>query len=198
MAAPLLRAGSTVYAPMIRYKMNQPGKSLGVIGLGGLGHLAVKFGKAFGLNVTVFSTSESKKGEALDLLGADRFVISSDQEQMKSLMKSLDYIIDNGSGDHPFDPYMSLLKIGGVLVMVGYPSEVRMHPGSLNIGARTIAGSMTRGTKQTQEMIDFCAENKIYPEIEIIEIQYITEALERLINKDVKFRFVIDIENSLK
>ncbi|XP_030951670.1 probable cinnamyl alcohol dehydrogenase 1 isoform X2 [Quercus lobata] len=197
-AAPLLCAGITVYSPMVCHKMNQPGKSLGVIGLGGLGHMAVKFGKAFGLNVTIFSTSVSKKEEALSLLGANRFVVSSDQEQMKALAKSFDFIIDTASGDHPFDPYMSLLKTAGVLVLVGFPSEVKFSPGSLNIGNKTISGSVTGGTKVTQEMIDFCAAHKIYPNIEVIPIQYANEALERLIKKDVKYRFVIDIENSLK
>nr|ATY69428.1 Cinnamyl Alcohol Dehydrogenase 6 [Asarum sieboldii] len=197
-AAPLLCAGITVYAPMMRHKMNQPGKSLGVIGLGGLGHMAVKFGKAFGLNVTVFSTSESKKEEALKLLGADRFVISSDKKQMEGVMKSLDFIIDTASGDHPFDPYMALLKTTGILVLVGFPSEVKFNPGSLILGLRTLSGSVTGGTKDTQEMLEFCAANKIYPEIELINIEYINEALERLINREVKYRFVIDIENSLK
>ncbi|KAJ6376668.1 hypothetical protein OIU76_025759 [Salix suchowensis] len=138
-AAPLLCAGITVYNPMMRHKMNQPGKSLGVIGLGGLGHMAVKFGKAFGLKVTVLSTSISKKEEALCVLGADNFVITSDQEQMKALHRSLDFIIDTASGDHPFDPFMSLLKTAGVFVLVGFPSEVKFHPASLNIGMKTIS-----------------------------------------------------------
>ncbi|PQM42644.1 putative cinnamyl alcohol dehydrogenase 1 [Prunus yedoensis var. nudiflora] len=184
--------------PMMRHKMNQPGKSLGVIGLGGLGHLAVKFGKAFGLNVTVFSTSTSKKEEALTLLGADNFVVSSDLEQMTALAKSLDFIIDTASGDHPFDPYMSLLKTAGVLVLVGAPSEVKLSPLSLIRGMKSISGSATGGTKQTQEMLDFCAAHKIYPNIEIVPIQYVNEALERLIKRDVKYRFVIDVESSLK
>ncbi|KAB2634288.1 cinnamyl alcohol dehydrogenase 1 [Pyrus ussuriensis x Pyrus communis] len=197
-AAPLLCAGITVYSPMIRHKMNQDGKSLGVIGLGGLGHLAVKFGKAFGLNVTVFSTSLSKKEEALSLLGADNFVVSSNQEEMTALAKSLDFIIDTASGDHPFDLYMSLLKTAGVLVLVGAPTEVKLSPMSLIIGMKSISGSGTGGTKQTQEMLDFCAAHKIYPNIEIVPIQYVNEALERLIKRDVKYRFVIDVENSLK
>lgn len=160
LAAPLLCAGITVYTPMMCHKMNQPGKSVGVIGLGGLGHMAVKFGKAFGLNVTVLSTSISKKEEALSLLGADKFVVSSDLEQMKvknmlsfltktmtsltrlselvvyvqALGKSLDFIIDTASGDHPFDAYMSLLKVAGIYVLVGFPSEVKFSPASLNIG----------------------------------------------------------------
>ncbi|XXG66998.1 hypothetical protein AAC387_Pa06g0441 [Persea americana] len=197
-AAPLLCAGITVFTPMMYHKMNQPGKSLGVIGLGGLGHMAVKFGKAFGLNVTVLSTSESKKEEALKILGADNFAVSSDKQQMEGLTKSLDFIIDTASGDHPFDPYMSLLKNSGVLALVGFPSEIKLSPASLNIGRKTISGSVTGGTTETQEMLDFCAAHKIYPEIEVIDIQYINEALERLVKKDVKYRFVIDIENSLK
>ncbi|RWW08270.1 hypothetical protein GW17_00028303 [Ensete ventricosum] len=136
---------------MMRHRMNQPGKSLGVIGLGGLGHMAVKFGKAFGLKVTVFSTSESKKEEALNLLRADNFVISSDKQQMMQHVS----------------------------------------------GAKSISGSMTGGTKETQEMLNFCATNQVYPEIEVINIHYINEALERLIKRDVKYRFVIDIANSL-
>ncbi|KAH9774788.1 putative cinnamyl alcohol dehydrogenase 1 [Citrus sinensis] len=198
LAAPLLCAGITVYTPMMRHKMNQPGKSVGVIGLGGLGHMAVKFGKAFGLNVTVLSTSTSKKEEALSLLGADKFVVSSDLEQMKALGKSLDFIIDTASGDHPFDAYMSLLKVAGVYVLVGFPSEVKFSPASLNIGAKTVSGSVTGGTKDTQEMLEYCAAHKIYPQIETIPIENVNEALERLIKRDVKYRFVIDIQNSLK
>ncbi|CAA6673697.1 unnamed protein product [Spirodela intermedia] len=171
LAAPLLCAGITVYNPMVRHKMNQPGKSLG-------------FGKAFGLKVTVLSTSLSKKDESLSLLGADRFVVSSDKEQMKALENSLDFIIDTASGDHPFDPYMSLLKVHGVFVLVGFPSEIKLSPISLNL--------------VTKEMIDFCAANKIYPNVEIIGIESINEALQRVVDKDVKYRFVIDIESSLK
>ncbi|KAE8008339.1 hypothetical protein FH972_004860 [Carpinus fangiana] len=197
-AAPLLCAGITVYAPMMRHKMNQAGKSLGVIGLGGLGHMAVKFGKAFGLNVTVFSTSISKKEEALSILGADKFVVSSDQEEMEALIKSLDFIIDTASGEHPLDPYISILKTTGVLVVVCAPSELKFNPLGLLTEMRTITGSGVGGTKDIQEMLNFCAAHKIYPQIEVVPIQYANEALERLLKKDVKYRFVIDIENSLK
>ncbi|XP_020595510.1 putative cinnamyl alcohol dehydrogenase 4 [Phalaenopsis equestris] len=197
MAAPLLCAGITVYSPMKYYNMNQPGKSLGVIGLGGLGHLAIKFAKSFGLNVIVFSTSASKEEEAIHLLGADRFVISSDKQQMQSFTKSLDFIIDTASGNHPLDAFVSLLKPRGVLVIVG-DIEVKLKSVDLIHGSKAIAASTVGGTKDIQEMLQFCAANKIYPEIEIIEIQYINEALERLVNRDVKYRFVIDVENSLK
>ncbi|KAF8674826.1 hypothetical protein HU200_047955 [Digitaria exilis] len=111
---------------------------------------------------------------------------------MQSLKNSLDFIVDTASGDHPFDPYLSLLKIGGVMALVGFPSEIKLHPASLN------RGSIVGGTKVIQEMVNFCAENKIYPEIEVIKIDYINEALSRLVNRDVKYRFVIDIENSFK
>lgn len=197
-AAPLLCAGITVYTPMMHHNMNKPGKSLGVVGLGGLGHLAVKLGKAFGMNVTVFSTSLSKEEEALNLLGSDKFVLSSDEQEMKRLANSLDFIINTASGDIPFDQYLSLLKTAGVLVCVGFPHEVKFSPASLILGMKTISGSVTGGIKRTQEMLDFCAANQIYPNIETIPIQYANEALERLINRDVKYRFVIDIENSLK
>ncbi|KAL6287139.1 hypothetical protein ACE6H2_011529 [Prunus campanulata] len=147
-AAPLLCAGITVYSPMMRHKMNQPSKSLGVIGLGGLGHMAVKFGKALGLN---------------------------------ALAKSLDFIIDTVSADHSFDLYLSLLKTAGVLVMEGDPNEVKLKSLSLILGMKSISGSGVGSTKEMQEMLDFCAAHKIYPNIEIIPIQYVNEAIERLI-----------------
>ncbi|XP_075517703.1 putative cinnamyl alcohol dehydrogenase 1 [Primulina tabacum] len=198
LAAPLLCAGITVYSPMMRHNMNQPGKSLGVVGLGGLGHLAVKFGKAFGLKVTVFSTSISKKEESLNVLGADDFVISSDEKAMAAWTKSLDFIINTASGDISFDSYLQLLKTTGILVLVGFPSEVKFSPVNLSPVARSVSGSITGGTKEIQEMLNFCATHKIYPDIELIPIQYVNEALERLIKKDVKYRFVIDVANSLK
>ncbi|KAJ6704830.1 hypothetical protein OIU79_009695 [Salix purpurea] len=117
---------------------------------------------------------------------------------MKTLSRSLDFIIDSASGDHPFDPYMSLLKTNGLFVMVCYPKEVKLDPLSLFIGMRSITGSFTGGTKLTQEMLEFCAANKIYPEIEVIPIEYAYEAFERMLKGDVKYRFVIDIQNSLK
>eukprot|EP00252_Welwitschia_mirabilis_P019942 TRINITY_DN4757_c0_g1_i1.p1 TRINITY_DN4757_c0_g1~~TRINITY_DN4757_c0_g1_i1.p1 ORF type:complete len:356 (+),score=60.88 TRINITY_DN4757_c0_g1_i1:451-1518(+) len=197
LAAPLLCAGITVYTPMIRHHMNQAGKSLGVVGLGGLGHMAVLFGKAFGLHVTVFSTTASKEEEALNILGADKFIISSNSEQLQAAAKTLDFIIDTASGDHPIDAYMTLLKSEGVYAIVGFPSEIKVSPRNLLIGAKTISGSVTGGTKDIQEMINFCAREEIKPLVEVIPIQYVNEALERVIRKDVKYRFVIDIENSL-
>nr|GMC95799.1 probable cinnamyl alcohol dehydrogenase 1 [Ipomoea batatas] len=115
-----------------------------------------------------------------------------------ALSKSFDFLINTASGDIPFDLYLSLLKTGGVLALVGFPKQVKFSPGSLSFGMKSIAGSITGGTKLTQEMLEFCASHKIYPEIEIVPIQYVNEALERLINKDIKYRFVIDIGSSLK
>jgi cinnamyl-alcohol dehydrogenase len=183
---------------MMKHNMNQPGKSLGVVGLGGLGHMAVKFGKAFGLKATVISTSESKRKEALTQLGADRFIISKDEEQMGSAAKSLDFIIDTASGDHPFDPYLSLLKCDGIMVLVGFPSEIKISPFLLNRGGRCIAGSISGGMKDRDDMIEFCAKNNIYPDVEIISIEYINEALEKLAKSEASHRFVIDVANTLK
>ncbi|GAB4826135.1 cinnamoyl-Coa reductase [Ancistrocladus abbreviatus] len=198
LAAPLLCAGICVYAPMVQHNMTKPGRKLGVIGLGGLGHLAVIFGKFWGLEVTVFSTSPWKKDSALNELKADRFVLSSDEEQMKSMVKSLDCIIDCASEDHPLDPYIVCLKATGVFVVTGAPPEMKFNPLHIILGKTTIAGYAVDGTKITQEMLDFCAENKIYPIIETIPIQKAYEAHEKIIKKEVKYRFVIDIENSLK
>ena len=122
-AAPLLCAGITVYSPMKHFQMTEPGKSLGVVGLGGLGHMAVKFGKAFGLQVTVISTSPNKENEAIEVLGADHFLISKDEKQMQAAVKSLDYIIDTVSANHPLEPLLGLLKMNGKLVLVGLPEK---------------------------------------------------------------------------
>ncbi|KAF3325686.1 putative cinnamyl alcohol dehydrogenase 1 [Carex littledalei] len=122
--------------------MNQLGKSLGIIGLGGLGHMTVKFGKAFGLEVTVISTSKSKQEEAIDLLLAHRFLLSTDEKQMESVAKSLDFIIDTASGDHPFDLYLSLLKVDGDMVLVGFPSEIKLQP--INLISGTMRTSLLK------------------------------------------------------
>ncbi|GAB4858583.1 cinnamoyl-Coa reductase [Ancistrocladus abbreviatus] len=198
LAAPLLCAGLTVYAPMKRHKMNVPGKRLGVIGLGGLGFMAAKFGKAWGLDVTVLSTTAAKKDDALNLLAAANFVVSTDEQQMKGIEKSLDFLIDTASGTHSLDPYLDLLKPSGIIVIVGAPSEMKFTPNTIIMGMITIAGSAVAGVDDTQEMLEFCAAQKIYPIIEKIPMQYINEAFERILKKDIKYRFVIDIENTLK
>ncbi|KAH7440004.1 hypothetical protein KP509_04G087300 [Ceratopteris richardii] len=197
LAGPLLCAGIVVYSPMVRHGMNKTGKSIGIIGLGGSGHLAVKFAKSFGATVTVLSTSPSKKDEALGVLGAHRFIVTSNKEEMEIAAKSLDYIIDTASGDHTLDPYLALLKTGGMLLLIGAPRELKFSPANLFLGMKSIVGSVGGGTKEMEEMLDYCANHGIAPIIELIPIQYINEALNRLSNNDVRYRFVVDIEGSL-
>ncbi|XP_019422029.1 PREDICTED: probable mannitol dehydrogenase [Lupinus angustifolius] len=198
-AAPLLCAGITVYSPLRYFGLDKPGLHIGVVGLGGLGHMAVKFAKAFGAKVTVISTSPNKKEEAIQNLGADSFLISRDPDQMQAAIGTLDGIIDTVSAFHPLLPVISLLKSHGKLVMVGAPEqplELPVFP--LLLGRKLIAGSNIGGLKETQEMIDFAAKHNIKPEIEVIPIDYVNTAIERLLKADVKYRFVIDIGNTLK
>ncbi|KAK2384792.1 cinnamoyl-Coa reductase [Trifolium repens] len=195
--APLLCAGITVYSPMIYYGMTEPRKHLGVAGLGGLGHVAIKFGKAFGLKVTVISTSPNKKSEAIDKLGADSFIVSNDPEQMKAATGTIDYIIDTISADHSVLPLLALLKLNGKLVTVGLPSKPLELPVFPLVGGRKlIGGSNFGGIKETQEMLNFCAKHNITADIELIKMDQINTAMERLSKADVKYRFVIDVANS--
>ncbi|XP_061345858.1 probable mannitol dehydrogenase isoform X3 [Gastrolobium bilobum] len=198
-AAPLLCAGITVYSPLRYYGLDKPGLHVGVVGLGGLGHMAVKFAKAFGANVTVISTSPNKKEEAIGHLGADSFLISRDKDQMQAAVGTLDGIIDTVSAVHPLLPLIGLLKSHGKLVMVGAPEkplELPVFP--LLLGKHLVAGSNIGGLKETQEMLDFAAKHSVKPDIEIIPIDYVNTAMERLHKADVKYRFVIDIGNTLK
>ncbi|KAJ7943761.1 putative Alcohol dehydrogenase [Quillaja saponaria] len=198
-AAPLLCAGITVYSPMRYYGLDKPGLNVGVVGLGGLGHVAVKFLKSLGAKVTVISTSPNKMKEATENLGADSFLVSRDQDQMQAAMGTMDGIIDTVSAVHPILSLVGLLKAHGKLVMIGMPEkplELSVIP--LVIGRKTLAGSMIGGIKETQEMIDFSAEHKITPDIEVIPIDYVNTAMDRLHKGDVKYRFVIDIGNTIK
>ncbi|KAJ4759804.1 Cinnamyl alcohol dehydrogenase [Rhynchospora pubera] len=193
-AAPLLCAGITVYSPMKHHNMFQAGKKLGVVGLGGLGHVAVKFGKAFGLHVTVISTSPNKEKEAKELLNVDGFIVSTDPKQMQASSRSLDYIIDTVSAKHSLGPILELLKVNGKMVLVGAPDKpVDLPSFPLIFGKRTVSGSMTGGIKETQEMLDVCAKHNIKCDIEIVTPDYINDALSRLARNDVRYRFVIDI-----
>ncbi|XP_071912772.1 protein REDOX 1-like [Coffea arabica] len=196
--APLLCAGITVYSPMMHYGFSKPGTHLGVVGLGGLGHVAVKFAKALGLKVTVISTSPSKKEEAVRNLGADFFLVSTDQEQMQAARDTLDGIIDTVSAFHPVMPLFSLLKNDGKLVVVGIPNkplELDIYP--LIAGRKMLGSSAVGGMKETQEMIDFAAKHNITADIEVIPMDYVNKAMERLQKGDVRYRFVIDIGNTL-
>ncbi|KAL4353285.1 hypothetical protein GQ457_06G042710 [Hibiscus cannabinus] len=197
-AAPLLCAGITVYSPLKYFGLGEPGKHVAVVGLGGLGHVAVKFAKALGCKVTVISTSPSKKAEALEHLGADSFLVSRDQDQLQAAMGTFDGILDTVSAGHPVMPLLGLLKSHGKLIMVGAPSEPLEIPAfSLIIGRKTMAGSGIGGMKETQEMIDFAAKHNIKADIEVVSMDYVNQAMERLEKGDVRYRFVIDVGNTL-
>nr|GLL30017.1 probable cinnamyl alcohol dehydrogenase 6 [Ipomoea trifida] len=172
-AAPLLCAGITVYCPMKDNKLfESKGKRVGIIGLGGLGHVAVKFAKALGHHVSVISTSPSKEKEAKDHLGADDFIISTNPKHMQSSKRTLDFILDTVAANHSLGSYLELLKVNG---------------------KRSVKGSMTGSMKETQEMIDFCGKHNILCDVEMVKTNEINEALDRLAKNDVKYRFVIDI-----
>ncbi|GAV84218.1 ADH_zinc_N domain-containing protein/ADH_N domain-containing protein [Cephalotus follicularis] len=196
--APLLCAGITVYSPLKYYGLDKPGMHVGVVGLGGLGHMAVKFAKAMGVNVTVISTSPNKKKEAIEHLGADSFLVSRDQDQMQAAIGTLDGIIDTVSAQHPLLPLINLLKPHGKIVTVGAPEkplELPVFP--LLLGRKLVGGSNIGGLKETQEMLDFAAKNNIKADIEVVPVDYVNTAMERLLKADVKYRFVIDIGNTM-
>ncbi len=191
--APLLCAGITTYSPLKRYGTKK-GKKVGVVGLGGLGHMAVKLAKAMGAEVTVFSTSPDKQADA-KRLGAKNFLITKDPKNFSNYAGKLDLIIDTVSAEHDFAPYLSTLKIGGIMVLVGVPPESsKLRSTSLIGGRKHLAGSLIGGIKETQEMLDFCARKKVFSDIELIPAEKINEAYERTIKGQVKYRFVIDAE----
>lgn len=198
--APMLCAGITVYCPMKDNGLfDCSGKRVGVVGLGGLGHVAVKFAKAFGHHVTVISTSPSKEQEARNHLGADDFVLSTDVAQMQKGKRTLDFILDTVSGKHSLGPLLELLKVNGTLVIVGAPDKPMDLPSfPLIFGKRVVKGSMTGSMKETQEMIDLCGKHNIVCDIEMVSTDKINEALNRLAKNDVKYRFVIDIVGNAK
>jgi uncharacterized zinc-type alcohol dehydrogenase-like protein len=195
-AAPLLCAGITVYSPLRHWNAG-PGKKVGVLGIGGLGHLAIKIAKAMGAHVTVFTTSQSKMDDA-KRLGADEAVLSTDAEQMRQHVKSLHFIIDTVSAKHDVNAYLNLLKVDGSLVLVGLPPE-GLELGAFNIimGRKSFSGSNIGGIAETQEMLDFCAQHNITADIELISLNQVNDAFERLEKGDVKYRFVVDL-TSLK
>ncbi|KAI5078663.1 hypothetical protein GOP47_0006334 [Adiantum capillus-veneris] len=198
-AAPLLCAGISVYSPMKHFNMIEKGKKLGVVGLGGLGHMAIKFGKAFGLEVTVISSSPHKEKEAKEFLSVDHFLLSTNVEEMQKSRKTLDYIIDTISAEHAIDPLLNMLKIDGKLVFLGLPpTPLQLQAFSIIGGRRLIAGSGIGGVRETQEMLDFCGKHNITSIVEKVPISDVNKAMERLEKGDVKYRFVIDVANSLK
>jgi len=190
--APLLCAGITTYSPLRHWKVGK-GHKLAVLGLGGLGHMGVKFGVAFGAEVTVLSTSPSKE-EAAKKLGAHHFINSNDSAQMKKAKRSFDFILDTVSAPHELRPYLSLIKTNGAHIFVGIPPKPLEVPVfGLMDGRRSIAGSSIGGLPETQEMLDYCAEHNIVSDIEMIAIKDINSAYERMVKGDVRYRFVIDM-----
>jgi len=194
-AAPLLCAGITTYSPLRHWNV-QPGQKVGVVGLGGLGHMALKLAHAMGAEVTLFTTSPGKEADA-KRLGAAHVVISKDADAMKAVERSFDLIINTVAVPLDLDPYIAALALNGTMVMVGAPSEPHKSPSifPLLTQRRTIAGSMIGGIPETQEMLDFCAEKGVVSDIEIIPIQDIEKAYERMLKSDVKYRFVIDMQS---
>jgi alcohol dehydrogenase (NADP+) len=191
-AAPLLCAGITTYSPMRHWGVTK-GKKVGIVGLGGLGHMGVKFAAAFGAHVVVFTTSASKKEDALRL-GADEVVLSKNLDEMKQHAGSFDFILDCVAAEHDINAYISLLARDGNITMVGAPEKpLSVAAFSLIMGRRSFSGSPIGGIAETQEMLDFCGAHKITADVEVIPIQKINEAYERMVRSDVKYRFSIDM-----
>ncbi len=191
-SAPLLCAGITTYSPLRHWKIEK-GQKVGIVGLGGLGHMGVKFANAFGAEVVLFTTSPGKTEDA-KRLGAHEVVISKDPDAMNAHVDSFDFILDSVSAKHDLDPYLALLKRDGTMTLLGVPPEpVALGAFSLIRRRRSLSGSLIGGIAETQEMLDFCAEHGITCDIEMIAMNQINEAYERMIKSDVKYRFVIDM-----
>jgi len=196
--APLLCAGITTWSPLRHWKAGK-GSKVAVVGLGGLGHMAIKLAKGLGAEVTLFSRSPNKEKDAKDL-GADAVVISTDKDHMNSVKGKFDLIIDTVPYAHDLNPYVSTLNISGTLVLVGYLGALEpfLHTVPMILGRRAVAGSLIGGIAETQEMLDFCGEHNIVSEIEVIKMQDINEAYERMLKSDVHYRFVIDMASLKK
>jgi uncharacterized zinc-type alcohol dehydrogenase-like protein len=193
--APLLCAGITTYSPLAHWKVGK-GSKVGVVGLGGLGHMGLKIAKAMGADVTLFTTSTGKEADARRL-GADHVVVSKDAKQMAAVAGTLDFILNTVAAPLDLDPYIGALKLEGTMVLLGAPATPHKSPQAFGLigRRRSIAGSLIGGVKETQEMLDFCAEHRIVSDIEMIPINGINEAYERMIAGDVKYRFVIDMQS---
>jgi uncharacterized zinc-type alcohol dehydrogenase-like protein len=191
-AAPLLCAGITTYSPMHHWAVTK-GKKVGVVGLGGLGHMGVKFAHALGAHTVVFTTSASKRDDALRL-GADEIVVSRDANEMQKHAGSFDFILDTVSAEHDINAFINLLRRDGNITLVGAPEKpLSFFTFGLILGRRSLSGSSIGGLPETQEMLDFCGANNITADVEVIPIQKINEAYERMLRSDVKYRFSIDM-----
>jgi alcohol dehydrogenase (NADP+) len=190
--APLLCAGITTYSPLRHWNVGT-GQKVGIVGLGGLGHMGVKFANAFGAQVVLFTTSPNKTADAVRL-GAHEVVVSKNQAEMQKHVGSFDFILDTVSAEHDVNAYLDLLKLDGTMTLVGAsPTPLPVAVGSLLFRRRQLAGSIIGGLRETQEMLEFCAEHGITADVEMIRMQQINEAFERLAKSDVKYRFVIDM-----
>ena len=191
-AAPLLCAGITTWSPLRHWKVG-PGQNVGIVGLGGLGHMGIKFARSLGAHVTCFTTSKSKVADA-QRLGAHEVVLSSDAEAVSKLTHRFDFILDTVSANHDLNTYLGLLKREGTLCLVGVPPEAAaVHAFGLVMGRKHLAGSLVGGLPETQEMLDYCAEHGIVSDVEVIPAASINEAYERMLRSNVKYRFVIDM-----
>ncbi|MDF5890330.1 NAD(P)-dependent alcohol dehydrogenase [Pseudomonas syringae pv. syringae] len=190
--APLLCAGITTYSPLRHWNVG-PGKKVGIVGIGGLGHMGIKLAHAMRAHVVAFTTSESKR-DAAKALGADEVVVSRNPEEMQAQMKSFDFILNTVAAPHDLDAFLVLLKRGGTMALVGAPATSHPSPNVFNLitKRRSIAGSMIGGIPETQEMLDFCAEHGVVADIELVRADEINESFERMLKGDVKYRFVID------
>ncbi|XP_050210510.1 probable cinnamyl alcohol dehydrogenase [Mercurialis annua] len=196
-AAPLLCAGVTVYSPLNHFGLKKSGLRGGILGLGGVGHMGVKIAKAMGHHVTVISSSDKKKVEALEHLGADEYLVSSDANVMQQAADSLDYIIDTVPAVHPLEPYLSLLKLDGKLILMGVISApMQFITPMLMLGRKIITGSFIGSIKETEEMLEFCREKGVTSMIEVVKMDYVNTAFERLEKNDVRYRFVVDVAGS--
>src|SRR5690606_18848700 len=193
-AAPLLCAGITTWSPLKHWNVKS-GDKVGVIGLGGLGHMGIKFARAMGAHVVMITTSE-KKGEDAKKLGADEVLISKDAEAMKAHASSFDFLLNTIPVNHDVDPYLNLLKLNKTMVLVGAIEPLsNVNGGTLIRKRRNLAGSLIGGIRETQEMLDFCGEHQVLPEVEMIDMQEINQAWNRVVKADVKYRFVIDMKS---
>lgn len=191
-AAPLLCAGITTYSPLRKWGVG-PGKKVGIVGLGGLGHMAVKLAAAMGADVTVFTGSKNKVADAKGL-GAKDVALTSDAEQMKAQLGRYDFILDTVSAPHPIEPYINSLKPMGTLCLLGIdPAALSFSPGGVVFGQKCIAGSLVGGVDETQQMLDLCGEKNITADIELLPVAQINDAYKRLSRNDIKYRFVLDM-----
>ncbi|XP_042004928.1 cinnamyl alcohol dehydrogenase 1-like [Salvia splendens] len=196
-AAPLLCAGVTVYSPLNHFGLKQSGLRGGILGLGGVGHMGVKIAKAMGHHVTVISSSDKKRAEALDHLGADEYLVSSDAARMQEAADSLDYIIDTIPVNHPLEPYLSVLKIDGKLILMGViNTPLQFISPMVMLGRKSITGSFIGSMNELEEMLEFCKDKDLSSTIEIVKMDYINTAFERLEKNDVRYRFVVDVAGS--